>query len=154
MAGIQATAGAVSAALVASTQRTVVQILAGADSHVLVQGWSVSFSGVVSTDNPVLVTVLRQADAGTSAALTPLRKDAAHAEGLLTSALKTFSAAEPGAGSILYQMYVHPQTGWHVLLPYGQEIHMTEATRLGISVLPGAAPAGTLVCYAQIDFEE
>jgi hypothetical protein len=135
-------------ALTAATTRTVLQLLAPANHRVRVLGWGVFFDGTSSSAEPVQVRVLRQTSGGTMTGLTPVPLRPV-AETILTS---TFGSAtgEPSANDILDMVEVHPQQGYEVKFPMGQEIIIGTLGRLGIDC---TAPAGVNV-RAKFFFEE
>jgi hypothetical protein len=152
MAGILAHTSSGEVSLSASTPKTMLQLVAAANHRVLIKSYSVSFKGVSSTDPPVLVQLVRQTSAGTSSAATVEKNNEGDDETLQSSAVKDCTA-EPTTGNVIIEAEVHPQSGWHVFLPLGQEIVVKGGGRVGIRCAPGAAPA-TLTAVACIDFEE
>lgn len=135
-------------ALSAATAKTVIQLVAAANRKVALLGWGVFFDGVSVTAEPVQVVLMRQTDAGTMSALTPLQTQTC-AETLQTSAQHT-ATAEPSSGDILDIVEVHPQSGYEIKFPPGHEIWVNGGSRIGIVC---TAPA---VCNvrAKFHFEE
>lgn len=148
MADIFALAQTAEVALVAATAKTVIQLVAPANHRVKVLGWGVFFDGISVTAEPVQVRVLRQSTAGTMSVLTPVQIRPV-AETIQSTAQHTASA-EPTAGDVLDAVEVHPQSGYDVKFPMGQEIVISGAGRLGIEC---TAPAGVNV-RAKMFFEE
>jgi hypothetical protein len=132
MAAFQGVASVSEAALVAATQRTVLQIVAAANHRVKLLGWGVFFDGVSAADEPIEVVVQRQSTAGTSSANTPKKVDDSLAETLLTTARDGFSSTEPTSGDILWAGEIHPQSGYEKLFPLGQELIVGGGDRLAI----------------------
>lgn len=132
MAGVLIRASSPEVSLSAATVKTVVQITAPANQRVLVREISVSFKGIVNTDGPVLVEVLRQSTAGTGTSLTIVKRNSADTETIQSTALHSHSA-EPTAGDVLIREEVHPQGGaLNLLLPDKFPLVVPGGGRLGI----------------------
>lgn len=153
MAGVRGYLNVSSVALVASTPKTVGQVVAAANHRTHITEYNISFNGVVSTDNPVLVEFLIQTDAGTTSAWTPIKANATDDETLQTTGRHT-ATAEPTTTDIKFSSRVHPQSGWHVQLPFNEAIPVPGGTRLGVRCTSGAAPAANLTANLFIKFEE
>jgi hypothetical protein len=82
-------------------------------------------------------------------ALTPVKLDDSLAETLQTTSQHT-ATAEPTAGDVVDVVEVHPQSGYEIIYPLGQEVIIGGGDRLGIEC---TAPAGVNV-RAKIVFEE
>lgn len=149
MARLNAIAQTQEVALSAATAKTVIQITAPANHRVAVLGWGIFFDGTSVTAEPVQVRLLRQTTAGTMSALTPVALDGSVGETIQTSAQHTASA-EPTAGNVVDVIECHPQQGYEVIYPLGQEVILQGAGRVGIEV---TAPA-TVNARAKIRFEE
>lgn len=149
MAAFQGFAQTAEIALTAATARTVIQLVAATNHRVKLLGWGVFFDGVSTTAEPVQVRLLRQTTAGTMSSLTPVKMDDSLAESLLTTAQHT-ATAEPTAGDVLDVLEVHPQQGYEIMYPLGQEPIIGGSDRLGIEC---TAPAGVNV-RAKMRFEE
>lgn len=144
MAGLICVTQTAEIALVAATVKTVLQLTAPTNQRGLIQGWGVYFDGTSTTAEPVQVEVLRQTTAGTGAGSPPtakIRKPAGAAETVQFAAAHNFSA-EPTAGDILDAVEVHPQQGYEVIFPEGEEIDVGGAGRIAIRC---TAPAGVNV---------
>lgn len=89
---------------------TIMQIVAASGHKVEIIELSVSFNGTVNTNEPVLVQVYRQTDAGTMSALTVLKANDSDADALTTTAQHT-ATVEPTKTDMLRVWRVHPQTG-------------------------------------------
>lgn len=136
-------------ALTAAAAKTVLQLVAAANHRVKLLGWSAMFDGTSTTAEPVQYRVLRQTTAGTMTALTPTKRDDSIADTLLTTAQHT-ATAEPTAGDLLEAGEIHPQGGYEVFYPFGQEIIVGGGDRVGLEL---TAPAGVNV-RAKFIFEE
>jgi hypothetical protein len=133
----------------AATTETMIQLAAAANHQVKISMWSVSFNGTSNTNEPVLVEVLRQTTAGTASSLTLVKKNDSEADSFDVTAQQTFTA-EPSAGNVLEQHYVHPQTGMTIHYPLGGELKIGAGDRLGIrATAPNAVSAA-----CDIHFEE
>ncbi len=128
-------------ALTAATAKTVLQAVAAANHRVRCLGWGVFFDGTSSSAEPVQVRLLRQTTAGTMSALTPTKLDDSLAETILTTAQHT-ATVEPTAGDVLDVIEVHPQQGYEIRYPMGQEPIIGGGDRLGIEC---TAPANVNV---------
>lgn len=149
MAAFLGSAVTAEVALSAATAKTVLQLVAASNHRAKVLGWSVSFDGVSTTDAPVVVELERQTTAGTMTSLTPKKLDDSLAETLQTTAQHT-ATVEPTSGDLLDSMNVHPQGGYQVMYPLGQEPIVGGGDRVGIVC---TAPAAVNV-IAKILFEE
>jgi len=130
MAGINVGAITAEVALTASTAKTTVQLVAASNHPIKVYRWGVAFDGVSTTAEPVVVTLMRQSTAGTMSALTAV-KLSNHSETLQTTAQHT-ATAEPTSGDVLDRVNVHPQSGFEIIFPLGQEIDVPGGGRIGI----------------------
>ncbi len=119
-----------------TTRKTLVQIEAAANHRVLVHEIAVSFQGVVVTDAPNEVSILRQSSAGTMDPLTLAKHDDGYDETLQTTGLQNASA-EPTEGSGIITQFVHPQAGYTWQAPFGKELVVKGGTRLGVEVFAG-----------------
>jgi hypothetical protein len=132
MAGILCIAQTAEVALSAATERTVMQIVAATSHRVKVLRWGVFFDGKKSGNEPVQVTLLRQSSAGTMTSLSPVNMGVG-SETLQTTAQHSSTGTLPTAGDILDSCEVHPQSGYEVIFPIGQEIFVPGGGRLGIN---------------------
>jgi hypothetical protein len=149
MAAFQGIAQTAEVALVGATVKTVVQIVAPSNHRAKVLRWGVFFDGVSVSNEPVQVELLRQTTAGTMSALTPVKVDNSLAETLQVTAQHT-ATVEPTPGDILDVVEIHPQSGWEIILPLGQEFIVGGGDRIGIRcTAPDAVNA-----RAKIVFEE
>lgn len=126
--------------------KTIAQAVAAANHGALVDEISVSFQGVSNTGEPILVEVVRQTDAGTTSALTPV-KDPDDTDETLQLTARHTATAEPTTTDVLMREFVHPQTGWTWQAPFGRQIKIGGGDRLGVRVTAGA-DVGCLVRMA------
>lgn len=148
MADIFGVALTAEVALAAATAKTVVQLVAPSNHRVKVVGWGVFFDGTSGSAEPVQVRLLRQSSAGTMTALTPVQVRPV-AETIQSTAQHT-ATSEPTAGDVIDCAEVHPQGGYEVKYPLGQEPVLAGAGKVGIEC---TAPAVVNV-RAKILFEE
>lgn len=149
MAAFQGQLTTAEIALTAATAKTVLQLVAAANHRVKLLGWGVYFDGQSATAEPVQVRLLRQTSAGTMTSLTATKRDDSLAETLQTAGQHT-ATAEPTAGDVLEVKEVHPQGGFEVWYPFGQEVIVGGGDRVGLEL---TAPA-TVNARAQMIFEE
>ena len=157
MAGVLARVNSGEVSIANGVTKTVLQLRSAANHRVKIIGVGISFKGIVSNDKPMLVEIVRQTDGGTASAATPFKNNDGDVETIQTTAQKTFTV-EPSVDSpakVLYSVDVHPQGGWQIMFPYGQEIILPGATTyyLGLRVTSAVGNA-TTDCVAQFDFEE
>src|SRR5438067_1781420 len=88
--------------------KTILQVVAASNHGVLIDEWSISFTGISNTATPILVQVMRQTTAGTMSSLTPVKDPDDTDETLQTTAQHT-ATAEPTASDVLFREEVHPQ---------------------------------------------
>ena len=131
MAGVNFHIPSNEVSLSAGTAKTVLQLVAAANHRVKVKGISVFFKGTSNTDTPVKIRLLRQADAGTSSAATPVKNSDSDDETLQTTGRHS-ATVEPTAGDVLQMWEVHPQTGLVFFFPLGEEVIVKGSGRLGI----------------------
>jgi hypothetical protein len=132
MAGIRiATTTEGEIALVAATAKTILQLVAPANQRLLLVGLGISFDGTTSTDEPVTVELVKQSDAGTSSAATPVRDGDPGSETIQTTARKN-ATAEPTSTDVLRRYQIHPQGGGHERVFDADAIPIPGGTRLGL----------------------
>lgn len=148
MADILAVTQTAEVALSAATTRTVLQLYAAANQRVKILGWGVFFDGTNTAGEPVQVRLLRQTSAGTMTSISPVPLRAC-AESIQTLSYHS-ATGEPTASDTMDVLEIHPQQGYEVKYPMGQEIIMAGGSRIGIEC---TAPAGVNV-RAKIYFEE
>lgn len=149
MAAFQGVVQTEEVALSAATLKTVLQLVAAANHRVKILRWGVYFDGVSVVAAPVEVEVTRQTTAGTMTSLTPVKLDDSIAETLQTTAQHT-ATAEPTPGDIIDAVEVHPQQGYEIIYPLGQEPIIGGGDRVGWAI---TAPA-TVNVRVKAVFEE
>lgn len=126
-----------SAVATGTSLKTIVQVVAASNHAILIKEISISFAGTSNTATPILVKISRQTTAGTMSALTPVKDPDDSDETLQVTAQHT-ATAEPTAGDVLMEEYVHPQTGYTWQAPFGQAIKIGGGDRLGVNVTAAA----------------
>lgn len=120
-----------------TSAKTLAQVVAASNHRVLIHELGISFQGTNNTAAPIKVDVVRQTDAGTTSALTPVKDPDDSAETLQTTARHT-ATAEPTTTDTLASWYVHPQTGQVWQAPFDKPFHCGGGDRVGIRVTAGA----------------
>jgi hypothetical protein len=123
-------------ALAVATAKTVLQVTAATNHRVKILGWGVFFDGVNTAAEPVQVRVLRQTTAGTSSGLSPV--PLRPATETLQSVCSYGHTVEPTASDVMDVIECHPQQGYEVKFPMGQEIIIGGGGRLGIECISPA----------------
>jgi len=151
MAGIIASVvtGVGEVALVGTTAKTVLQLTAPTNQRLKILGFGIFFDGTAADAQPVEIRVLRQTTAGTGGSAVTPRIISAGSETLQATSLKDMSG-EPTAGDELDVLQVHPQSGFEVMFPPGQELIIPGGGRIGIEV---TAPVA-VNCNAKMRYEE
>lgn len=128
-------------ALGAATRTCVARIDAPANQIVAVNGIDIEFDGIVVTDKPVLVEVLRVTSAGTGmSARNPLQTKPKATAIQTTGAVGPVTAGNlPTASDVLRTFFVHPQAG--VFYPWQRdlEIEIAGGGRLAVFLTAPAA---------------
>ncbi len=109
------------------------QLLAATNQRVKIGEASMSFNGTSNTNAPILVELVVQTSAGTITNTTTLvKEDSAMAETIQTVGKDTATIEPTDSGAVKETQYVHPQTGYLWQAPYGREIIIIGAGRLGM----------------------
>lgn len=142
MSGILLAANTAELALVAATEKTLIQVIAAANHRVKVLGWGIFFDGVSTTAEPVQVRVAKQTTVigGTPTTNNPVKIDSSVDEVVQTTATIYGGApTEPTTTDVYDVVEVHPQTGYEVKFPLGQELLVAGGGRLGVLATAPAA---------------
>lgn len=118
---------------IGTSATTLLQLVAPANQRVAVKQVSVGFDGVVNTNTPVLVQLIRQTTAGTTS--SPSATIKSKADDISTAVQSTVQdgfTAEPTYGDLLWSITVHPQTGCIFPLPIPGEIIVKGGGRLAL----------------------
>ncbi len=148
MSGIVFTLSTGEVALVAATVKTVLQAVAPTNQRQKILGWGVYFDGTSPAGEPVIVEMVRQSTAGTMTALSAV-KVSPGSETVQSTAQHT-ATVEPTLTDVIFRKEVHPQSGYEMTFPLGQEIPNVGGGRIGIRC---TAPAG-VNCVASLTIEE
>jgi len=127
----------------ATTQKTMVQIIAPANQRLLVHEISISFDGTSNTAEPIRVQVVRQTSAGTATTLTLVKWNDDDTETIQTTATNN-ATVEPTSTDVVMQEQVHPQGGFNWQAQYGKAIVVPGGGRLAIAVKSGAVVNGAV----------
>lgn len=126
---------------VTTSTETILQLKGATTTKPRLVAWGISFSGIDPVGAPIQVDLLRQTTNGTNSGAAEIQLDADD-EAPGVTGFTSFSA-EPTAGAILEQYFVHPQGGVVIReYPPGREIAISKSASdyLGIRVVsPGAA---------------
>ena len=125
----------------AGTAKTILQAVAPTNQRLALKGFSVSFDGTSATAEPVQVDLVKQTDAGTSTAATPVKEGTLGSETVQMTARKN-ATVEPTTTDVVRRYEVHPQSGREVRFGLDDEIILAGGTRMGIRC---TAPAGVNV---------
>jgi len=155
MAGVLGVA--LNAAEVASgpAVKTILQLRSPSLHTVKILGWGIFFQGTSVTADPVLVQPCLQDGAGTMSALaagTNLNKLDPSSVALTCTGGHT-ATVEPTTNTPLGSFYIHPQSGYEVRYPLGQEPRIFSNSTLGNFGIRVTA-ATTVDCVCTIYFEE
>lgn len=150
MADLRFIAQTAEVALTTATPKTILQVVAPANQRVKVLGWAVYFDGTSTTLEPAEFRLLTQTTAGTMSALTPTAMGV-YSETILSTAQHT-ATVEPAAGAVIDVGRCHPQAGYEVKYPIGQEPMVAGGGRIGIEVT--ATFTGSLAARAKLICEE
>lgn len=141
-------------AAVANTLTTILEINPPANRKAVITEASISFSGVSSTDVPVLVQLVEltvTSAAGTG--VTPASiKDGQVAAGTTAKKLP----ATEGTVTVLKTYMVPPSSGLVIQYPLGREpeVQGAAATAKGFAIRANRGAGAAITCDANIEFEE
>lgn len=127
----------VAVALVAATEKTLLQLNNASNIILAVTGADVTFDGTSNSAVPVVVKLIKVSTAGTGTARNPLKtKDTSTT--LQVTGTENHSA-EGTNGNIMRIYHVHPQAGVVYQLPMRDEIELASAERIALKVTAPAA---------------
>jgi len=118
---------------IGTSKVTLLQIIAAANHRVKLSEFSVAFNGTTNTNEPILLELARQTDAGTMSSLTLEKDNEGDNETIQTTAQHT-ATAEPTTGNTIRHEYIHPQTGQVWQAPWAKEFTIIGGNRLGFIV--------------------
>lgn len=143
-----------SALLVASTTRTIVQLLAGT-RPLRIKEIGASFDGVDASLTPIKVDLVRQDPASGGTASTtggvPLEQ-AEVGPTSLTTYRAGFSSTEPTTTDVIRSWYVTPAGGLFVMqFPLGDEPVVSPAGRIALRCITGSGTTPNVSAYIVFD---
>jgi hypothetical protein len=103
-------------ALVAATEKTLLQLNAAAGVCLAISGVVVSFDSTSNTAEPVIVKLIRVTTAGTGTARNPNKLNSDMSTGLQVSGTENHTV-EGTNGDILAIHHIHPQAGMPIPIP-------------------------------------
>lgn len=143
-----------SATLVASTTRTILQLLAGT-RPLRIKELGASFDGVDASLTPIRVDLIRQdpASAGTASVTGGVPVEQAETGPTsLTTFRAGFSSTEPTPGDIVRSWYVTPAGGLFVMqFPLGDEPVVAPAGRIALRCITGSGTVPNVSAYIVFD---
>jgi hypothetical protein len=120
---------------------TLLQAVAATNQKIKINEISISFQGTSNTASPVLVDVIEQTTAGTGlTANNPTKFDKTLPEAVQSTGQRGIAqSVEPTAGNVLWEEYIHPQTGLLWQSPFSKEFIVGGGNRLGVRANANAA---------------
>jgi len=132
---------------------TLLQVTAPASQRSKLRSFTFSCKGVVVTDPPIRVRVLKQTTAGTLTNVnTPVKLDSSVSESINTTAKDT-ATVEPTASDVIWEGFVHPQSSIGFQFPISYEPILGGGQRIGFEALVAAAGAAATI-HVAAHFEE
>jgi len=145
MAGTRGTLTTSAGFSTGTTTKSILQLVAPANTALVCNRASISFDGTSSSANKILVQILRSMTGGTGTVRNPVKINASDSETLQATGVENFSA-EPSGGTVVFEELIHPQTGY----TSPEAIKVKAGETLTMRVL---APA-SVPCRARFNFEE
>jgi hypothetical protein len=136
-------------ALSAATIKSVLHVTAPTNHRVKLLGWGIFFDGTSPTAEPVRVQLQRTSADGTFTSATPRKSDDSIAETIQSTAGKNASAEPATPGDILEVKEIHPQSGYEVFYPFGQEVVVGGGDRLCIRATAPASVNCEVYAYCE-----
>lgn len=127
--GFFMTTGEVS--LVATTAKTVIAVTGGTNHRSLIKTIGVFFKGTTVANEPVTVDLIRSTNAGTGTAGTPIKVDPDMSETLQIDFVYNLTV-EPTGITVLKTWYIHPQSGYEIVLPFDAPYPLPGGDFMGI----------------------
>lgn len=139
-------------ALSAATAKTVLSVIAGANSLFRIIELAVSFDGTTSSAEPVTIELCysTQAGAGSGSTTHTIQQSGGSVRTVQATAQRGYTS-EPTALTVWKRWLCHPQTGFAMQFPLGREPE--ETVTADALCLRLTAPA-SVNCQAYIEFEE
>ncbi len=149
MARLLGSATSKATAMVGGAAKTIIQMVAPAQQIVAITGYGIGGRGVSNTQEPGLVELVVQTDAGTASALPTRHKKTSQPETIQTAAQEDFTI-EPTTTDDLRAHTVHPQTDLEIRDGFAAEIEIGGGDRVAMR----GEWADNQTVDAYIDFEE
>ena len=131
MARVHAVARTSQQAFVAATIESLMQLTAAANHRFAITRYGVGSEGIVNTEQPAIVELLRQSTVATGAALTLRHKKGGHPDTIETTALDAITV-EGTAGDILRAHTLHPQANMDLGDNFSEEEEVDPAGRIAL----------------------
>ena len=149
MAGVKVSVPSGEVSLSAGVAKTVLSLKAAANHRALVKSIKVFFKGIVTTDTPVKIRLVRiTTDSGTGSAITEVKVNEADNETIQSVGRHTFTV-EPTIGDVLETWEIHPQTGLVVFYPPDDELVIIGGNEVALEMT--AAQAQTVSANLTIE---
>ena len=148
MAGVYGTVLSGEVTCLGGSANTVVLVRAQDNHPIKVRGWSIFFKGIAATNEPATVELTRASTNGTMTIANPVETSGT---GNVPQANGWAGAtAPPTAGDVLQRKAIHPQGGYEVIIPMGQEIFVTG----GQGIMVQVTADNSVTAIGEIMFEE
>ena len=132
-----------------TSAKTLIQLAAATNHAIEIVEVGIGFHGTSNTEEPILVELLRQTDAGTMSALTINSADDSGGDTFDTSAYHT-ATVEPSAGTVLRAWTVHPQTGFVYQAHDKAPIIVGAGDRIGLRATSAdGADSDSYICFVE-----
>ena len=131
-----------------NSKLTVLQVAAPANVAVKVLGWSISFDGTSTIEQPMQVSLRRQITGGTIGSVGAVKLNHIPESVLSTGAY--LATSEPTDSDLIDSFQIHPQAGLDVKYPEGEEPIIPPSGIIAITVITNTA----VNCMAKILCEE
>lgn len=151
MAGVYGSVLSGEVVCLGGSANTVVLVRAQDNHPIKVRGYSIFFKGVSATAEPATIEIKRATTNGTMTISHPVETSGVLDVGVAPQANGWAGATvNPTAGDTLQRKAIHPQGGYEVILPMGQEIFVPGSKGLMLQVTADA----TVNAIAEMMFEE
>lgn len=135
------TSGAISTG---GAAKTFLQVIAASNHRVILNEFHVAFQGIVNTDSPFLLQIIRGTTGGSgSSSATPTKEVSGDDETLQVTANKGFTS-EPTGGTVIYETYIHPQGGLDWVNPKNP-LEIQGGSKLDFKITSGASYNGVVM---------
>jgi hypothetical protein len=145
MAGLRFIATGIRTTVAASATRTLLQLIAPTNQKIRIEKIVVRGYGLAAADPPAEIQIALQTTAGTSVAVTLKKVKTSDPETLQSSALSTFSGAEPTTTTVKDADGMHPQSRNTFIWPPDRPLFLEGNEKIGVIVVNG--PTGASIDY-------